>query len=70
MKRSIEQAQERLADELMRRNGVSGVGIGSKQILSRIPHPGRSIYPEGTAFKGSGNIIISKPFFVYRLPVD
>ena len=29
MKRSIEQAQERLAGELMRRSGVSGVGIGA-----------------------------------------
>jgi len=29
MKRSIEQAQKGLADELMRRDGVSGVGIGA-----------------------------------------
>ena len=29
MKRSIEQAQQELADELMRRDGVSGVGIGA-----------------------------------------
>lgn len=29
MKRSIEQAQERLAGELLRKSGVSGVGIGA-----------------------------------------
>ena len=29
MKRTIEQAQKRLADELLRRSGVSGVGIGA-----------------------------------------
>lgn len=29
MKRSIEQAQQQLASELMRRDGVSGVGIGA-----------------------------------------
>ncbi|MCG8467132.1 MAG: hypothetical protein MJB57_02850 [Gemmatimonadetes bacterium] len=29
MKQSIENAQKRLADELMRRDGISGVGIGA-----------------------------------------
>ena len=29
MKRSIEQAQKRLADVLMRRNDISGVGVGA-----------------------------------------
>ena len=29
MKRSIDQAQKRLSDELLSRNGVSGVGVGA-----------------------------------------
>ncbi len=48
MKRSIEQAQERLARDLMRRKGVSGVGIGAHK-----GEPCLKVYVSG---KDSGSI--------------
>lgn len=49
MKRSIEQAQEDLAKDLMRREGVSGVGIGAHKgrpclkVYVSDPDPDRAI---------------------------
>ncbi len=52
MKRSIEQAQKRLADELLPRTGVSGVGIGA--------HKGEPCLKVYLSDKGRGKAIPSR----------